>query len=95
MTPSGADRRIVFDDLARNAVAPVWSPDGTRIAFGLGRYNLGTRDGALSHVAVINADGTGLRQLTEATPGNHGFPSWSPDGRQIVFDRRTGKRRAS
>ena len=93
VSPDGADRRIVFDDPKQNAVAPVWSPDGDRIAFGLGRYNEGTRVGALSHVAVINADGSGLRLLTERTPGNHGFPSWSPDGRKIVYGRRTGRRR--
>ena len=34
---------------------------------------------------MINADGSGLRLLTERTPGNHGFPSWSPDGRKIVY----------
>lgn len=84
-SPDGADRRIVFDDAKQNAVAPVWSPGGDRIAFGLGRYNEGTRIGALSHVAVINADGSGLRLLTERTAGNHGFPSWSPDGRRIVY----------
>ena len=84
-SPDYSDRRIVFDDPKQNAVAPVWSPDGERIAFGLGRYNEGTRVGALSHVAVINADGSGLRLLTEKTPGNHGFPSWSPDGRRIVY----------
>ena len=60
---------IVFDDPKQNAVAPVWSPDGERIAFGLGRYNEGTRVGASSHVAVINADGSGLRLLTEKNAG--------------------------
>ena len=35
-SPDGADRRLVFDDPKQNAVAPVWSPDGERIAFGLG-----------------------------------------------------------
>jgi TolB protein len=88
MSPDGANRRIVFDDPGQNAVAPVWSPAGERIAFGLGRYNRGTREGAISHVAVMQADGSGLRLLTK-TAGNHGFPSWSPDGRRIIF-RSTG-----
>ena len=90
-SPDGADRRLVFDDPKHNAVAPVWSPGGERIAFGLGRYNEGTRVGALSHVAIINADGSGLRLLTERTPGNHGFPSWSPDGRKIVYRSTNGQ----
>jgi Tol biopolymer transport system component len=91
MAAGGADRRIVFDDPKQNALAPAWSPDGERIAFGLGRYNEGTRAGAPSHVAVINADGSGLRLLTEGIPGNHGFPSWSPDGRRIVYRSTDGK----
>jgi TolB protein len=90
VSADGRDRRVVFDDPTRNAVAPVWSPDGERIAFGLGRYNEGTRVGASSHVAVIDADGSGMRLLTERTVGNHGFPSWSPDGRRIVYRSTTG-----
>jgi TolB protein len=90
-SPDGADRQVIFDDPKQNALAPVWSPDGERIAFGLGRYNEGTRVGAPSHVAVIDADGSGLRLLTEKIPGNHGFPSWSPDGRKIVYRSTNGE----
>jgi len=32
----------------------------------------------------VNADGTGYRKVTEG-PGNAGFPSWSPDGKRIVY----------
>jgi TolB protein len=35
---------------------------------------------------VVNADGTGLRPLA-ATPRDESAPSWSPDGRSIVFSR--------
>lgn len=85
MNTDGANRRVVFDDPTQNAVAPVWSPTGDRIAFGLGRYNTGTVAGAVGHVAITRADGSGLRLLTDGRPGNHGFPSWSPDGRRMVF----------
>jgi Tol biopolymer transport system component len=43
---------------------------------------------------VINADGTGLRQLTIADDTDKLFPRWSPNGLQIVFLRAEGVRNA-
>jgi TolB protein len=59
---------------------PAWSPDGARIAF-MGETPEGTEN---YEIYVINADGTGLRRLTDS-PASDGFPSWSPDGRTIAF----------
>jgi Tol biopolymer transport system component len=58
--------------------APVWSPDGRRIAF------LNKRDGG-KEIYVVSADGRGQRRLARdatffATPG------WSPDGRTLAFE---------
>ena len=66
---------------------PAWSPDGRRIAFarfpaGTVRFPHGGRAGG--DIWVMNADGTGQRRLTRH-PGNDESPSWSADGRQIVF----------
>jgi len=61
------------------ATEPAWSPDGRLIAF------VSKRDG-VSHVYVMNADGTGVRRLTHAT-AEDGGPTWSPDGRRIAFAR--------
>ena len=55
-----------------------WSPDGTRIAF------TGERNG-MRHVFVINADGTGLQDLTFDSTTDDGSPTWSPDGEWIAF----------
>jgi Tol biopolymer transport system component len=58
---------------------PTWSPDGKRIAF-TRAFN---RDGD-SHVFVVNADGSGLRQVGAVVVVFDGL-SWSPDGTQIAF----------
>ena len=41
---------------------------------------------------VVNPDGTGLRQLTD-TPIDERCPSWSPDGREIVYSTNDGNLR--
>jgi Tol biopolymer transport system component len=54
----------------------VWSPDGTRIAYG---------DNLVDHFGIFtaNPDGTDATQLTDGV--NDGWPSWSPDGTRIAF----------
>ena len=37
-----------------------------------------------AQVAMVNADGSGFRELTHG-PNNSGFPSMSPDGRRFVY----------
>ncbi|HVV26545.1 MAG TPA: DUF3471 domain-containing protein [Rhizomicrobium sp.] len=60
--------------------APVWSPDGKRLAFESDR---GSPEGHYA-VFLINADGSGLMQVTDyALDATH--PVFSPDGRQMVF----------
>jgi Tol biopolymer transport system component len=60
--------------------APVWSPDGKRLAFESDR---GSAEGHYA-VFLINRDGTGLTQVTDyALDATH--PVFSPDGRQLVF----------
>ena len=56
-----------------------WSPNGKRVAFEADPVG----DGNLE-VFVMNADGTGLRQLTDS-PGRDFWPDWFPNGHQIAF----------
>ena len=60
-----------------NDMFGAWSPDGKRIAF------TSDRSGD-PEIYVANADGSGLRQLTD-TPGRDAHPSWSRDGKAILF----------
>lgn len=72
--------------------APTWSPDGKRILFSC-RKGIPAQAGGIPtfELCVMNADGSGLRQLTHnAIPEL--TPSWSPDGRQILFHRPLGGR---
>ena len=64
--PDGTDRQLVVED----GNDPVWSPDGTKIAF--------SRDG---HVYTVNPDGSGVSEVP-GTPPENGLseilPSWGP-----------------
>lgn len=62
---------------------PVWSPDGSRIAF------RSARDGGNLDIWVMNANGSGQTRLTTAT-AIEDEPVWSPDGKQIAFLRFLG-----
>ena len=59
---------------------PLWSPDGSRIAF------FSTRTGWLE-IFAMNADGSNVRRLTNTKGTNTAYTyplSWSPDGEQIL-----------
>ena len=66
---------------------PAWSPDGKRILFQFGTTMAAC---ATLEIAVIKADGSGERVLTNNGVCDY-VGTWSPDGRQIAFtSERTG-----
>jgi TolB protein len=52
---------------------PAWSPDGSRLAFHVGR-----------DIHVATAAGANLTRLT-TDPANGMYPTWAPDGSAIAF----------
>jgi Tol biopolymer transport system component len=83
MDADGSNKRRVFLDEAGAAYSPSWSPDGQWLAFGFGGF-FNTRNSKPAKIMMVRADGTGAKDLTEGSP-NAGFPSWSSDGKHIVY----------
>ena len=72
------------------AVSPSWSPNGQFLAFAWVRHYGPGAPGA-SDIYVMDIASKQWVQLTH-DGGRNDFPSWSPDGRHIVFQSsRTGK----
>ncbi|MGB7924484.1 MAG: hypothetical protein WCF57_14680 [Pyrinomonadaceae bacterium] len=77
MNADGSGKTNLTDNPDASDFAPVWSPDGTKIAFSRGYDDPG--------IYVMDADGSDQVNLTETN--YDGYPSWSPDGTKIAFSR--------
>lgn len=96
MNVDGTDVRRLTNTLGYDG-GPWWSPDGTKIVYrawhptdsaGIADYK-GLLDKRMvrpsrMELFVMNADGSDNRQLTTLGGANFG-PSWTPDGRRIIF----------
>jgi TolB protein len=67
-----------------------WSQDGRRIAFGRATGPRSAPGPSLIAIYVARADGSHVRRISTPPHGyeDH-YPTWSPDGRTIVFQRDT------
>jgi dipeptidyl aminopeptidase/acylaminoacyl peptidase len=82
---TGATRRLTTTKSAE--YYPVFSPDGTRIAFAGTTRDLTSSETTMedTHVWVMQADGTGRVEVGKAIDNRQGAPRWSADGRQVLF----------
>jgi TolB protein len=81
MNTDGSGAVQIFSSPFDVGYPPSWSPNGTKLAFTefAGSYSS-------TEIFTINADGSGLIQLTQNTSlVGAQEPSWSPDGTKIAF----------
>ncbi len=96
MDPDGSNRKVIYDVTKQSSIPkelvghglagafqPAWSPDSKWIAFGVGQWFF-TRGQGTATLMRVRRDGTGLEALTDGKQ-NVGFPSYSADGRSIVY----------
>ena len=79
----GRDPSVPGSKIDRPAVGSDYSfsPDGSQVIFSTGDA---TSAAFAIELFLMNADGTGIRQLTH-DGGVDEFPAWSPDGRSIAY----------
>jgi Tol biopolymer transport system component len=81
VNPDGSAPTKLTDNTVLDA-DPMWSPDGTRLAF----VRAGSCANPCRAIWVMNADGTGASALTPFTSGvQDSGPTWSPNGDTIAF----------
>lgn len=84
MNIDGSDAKILFKSDEFTALgSPTFSNDGKKIALDGWRIHKG-ENGSQARVLVINADGTGLKDL-----GDGAMPTWSHDGKKLAYSRYT------
>jgi Tol biopolymer transport system component len=80
--PNGHDLRQITHGPGE-ALVPDWSPDGRQIVFEFD----GPNPPPFCSVEIMNADGSGITDLTGDRNGCEAQPSFTPDGQRIVFER--------
>jgi Tol biopolymer transport system component len=79
-SPEGPDNPVIrLTDAANSSYAPVWSPDGSKIAF------ISDRESGDGDVYMMDPDGNRPELLTYDTVSEDRSPSFSPDLRYIAF----------
>jgi Tol biopolymer transport system component len=84
MDAQGGQRRALTHGAGYDESSPVWSADGSYIAFTREKITQGQHSSA---VFTIRTDGAGTKNISGwATDKEYRTPSWSPDGRRLVYE---------
>jgi Tol biopolymer transport system component len=86
MDPDGGRLTNLTAGSAGAEFAPRWSPDGRKILFTTDRTTAANNPEGDVEIFVMNADGSHQKQIT-ANIFDDENPTFSPDGRKIVFQR--------
>ena len=89
MNEDGSGKVSLTSDMPASGFrsAPTWTRDGLRIAF---TQTENTAAGTAASIWIMNADGSGKRQVTLTITGFDASPTWSPDGQKLAFVRSYG-----
>ncbi|MHC1741601.1 MAG: hypothetical protein AB9873_01055 [Syntrophobacteraceae bacterium] len=82
MSTDGSERRTLYTASNRSVFSSSWAPSGGPIAFAVGGVFQESK--ASVDLMAVGPDGSESRKLT-GEAGNNGFPSFSPDGKRLVF----------
>ena len=87
MNPDGKRLRRLTEQPGYDG-APTWSPDGQKITFTSFRdlHRIEAEGIILGEIYAMNPDGTNPVNLTQSVERPDRISSWSPDGKQIVFE---------
>jgi hypothetical protein len=84
ITDLASGNTTLLPGTATGDINPLWSPDGSRIAFTRGPSSGLIGAPGPYNVVVVNEDGSNLRQLTDGVDANYAM-AWMPEGNRLLY----------